>query len=75
MKTANGFRRRTTIATLLSASVVFQFGGCEFGELTTTSTTTIDGRELLISLVRTAIIGPLDQLLNDAINEAFSDDG
>lgn len=72
MHTASGSRRRRTIAALLSASVVFQFGGCDFGEITTTST--VDVRELLISLVRGAIIPPLEQGITDAINDAFGDD-
>ena len=60
------------IPTLLCASAVFQFSGCSFGEITTT--TTVDGRELLISLIRGAVIAPLDQAITEAINDAFGDE-
>ncbi len=51
-----------------------QFGNCDFAEITTTSTTTFDGGELIVSLVRGAIITPLDQWLTDTINDAFESD-
>lgn len=73
MQKASGSIRRSMIPTLLCASALFQFGGCSFGEITTT--TTVDGRELLISLVRGAILTPLDQALTQAINDAFSNEG
>lgn len=55
---------------------VGQFGNCDFGEITatTTSTTTIDGRELLISLVRGAIITPFDQWVTNTVNDTFGPD-
>lgn len=57
-----------------AAGFVGQLGNCGFGEIATTSTTTIDGRELLISLVRGAIITPLDQWLTDTVNDTFGPD-
>lgn len=57
-----------------AAGSLCQLGNCDFGEITTTSTTTIDGRELLISLVRGAIITPLDQWVTDTVNDTFGPD-
>ena len=57
-----------------AAGFLCQLGSCDLGEITTTSTTTIDGRELLISLVRGAIITPLDQWVTDTVNDAFGPD-
>lgn len=72
MHTANGSRHRRTMAALLSASVVFQFGGCELGEVTTT--VTLDSEDLVISIIHDLIIDPLEQALTDAVTNAFDDD-
>ncbi|MCO6437196.1 MAG: hypothetical protein J5J06_08930 [Phycisphaerae bacterium] len=63
---------RRAAAAALSAGMLFQLGGCNFGQVSTTFT--LDGRELIISLVRTAIINPLDMYITDAINNAFSNE-
>ncbi len=55
-----------------SAGMLFQFGGCDVGSITTS--VTLDGRSLLISLVRGAVLMPIDTLVTDAINNAFSND-
>ncbi len=57
------------LATLCGAGTVFQLGGCDLGQITTT--TTVDGRQAIISLVRGAILTPLDALITEAINRAF----
>ena len=51
-----------------------QLGSCDFGSITTTSTVTLDGGELIASLVRSAIITPLDQWLTDTVSGAFESD-
>ncbi len=66
----NGKRERIGGLALVALASVFQFGGCNIGEITTTST--VDGRELLISLVRGAVLGPIDAFITDAINQAFN---
>lgn len=70
-----GFQRlRSTktaaIAALMGA--VFQFGGCNLGEITTTSTVSV--RELLINIVRGAVLAPIDQFVTDSINNAFGEE-
>lgn len=60
------------LAILGATGFLCQFGNCEIGEITTTST--IDGRELIISLIRDAILTPLDEFVTEAVNDAFSDD-
>ena len=57
-----------------AAGFLCQFGTCNFGEITTTSTTTLNGGELIASLIRGAIITPLDQWLTDTIQDAFESD-
>lgn len=65
-------RRLKTAATVGLLGTMCQFGGCELGEITTTSTVSV--RELLIGVVRAAILTPLDQFVTDSINNAFGDD-
>ena len=55
-----------------TAGVLFQVGSCDFGEITTT--TTLDGRELVLTLVRSAVLTPIDQLITAAVNELFDFD-
>jgi len=64
-------KRRLAIG-LCSVGVLFQFGGCQFNEITVVQT--VDGRELLISLIRGAVLGPIDTAITNAINNAFSSD-
>ena len=52
-----------------TAGVVFQVGSCNFSEITTT--TTLDGREVIITLVRNAILTPIDLWITAAVNEMF----
>ncbi len=59
-------------AVLSAAGMVCQFGGCDIGEITTT--VTLSGRDLLINVVRGAILAPLDAFITQAINEAFEGD-
>lgn len=58
---------------LCGLGTVFQLGGCDFGEITTS--VTLDGDELIISLIRGAILNPLDAAITEAITAAFDDDG
>lgn len=59
-------------AALCAAGMVCQFGGCDIGEITTT--VTLSGRDLVISVVRGAILTPLDAFITQAINDAFDSD-
>lgn len=62
--------RRRGLGAFLAAGTLCQFGGCEIGEITTTST--VDGRELIISILNSAILTPIDQFITNAINDAFT---
>ena len=54
--------------------VLCQFGGCELGTITTSTTTTLDGRDAVIQLIRGAILTPLDALITETVNDAFDSD-
>lgn len=48
------------------------FAGCDLGTITTTST--FDGREAIVQLVRGAVLTPLDVFITNAINEVLGAD-
>jgi hypothetical protein len=56
----------------LAAGTTFQFGGCNIADVTIP--TTLAGRDLLITLVRGAILTPIDAFVTNAINNAFNND-
>jgi len=64
--------RGRAFAALLYAGLALQLGGCNFGEITTT--TTLDGRQLIESLLRGVILTPLDQFITDSVNDLFADE-
>ncbi len=64
--------RKRLFSSLWTAGVLVQFGGCDLGQITTT--VTLDTRDLLISVVRGAVLTPIDQFITDRINAAFGTD-
>lgn len=67
---------------LIAASVLgttLQFGGCDLGEFQTTSTVTLDGREVVTFLIQAAILTPIQDLVERGVNNFFDnlegDDG
>jgi hypothetical protein len=63
--------KRWVLSMACLGATTFQFGGCALGEITTSTTTTINTRELLIGLVRDAVLTPIDVYVTDLINGAF----
>ena len=61
--------RRRMAAFLLAAVMSVSATGCDWTEIQTTTTTTLDSREVIITLVRSAIITPLDQALTAGIGK------
>ncbi len=60
-----------SLGAIFSAAIVCQLGGCEFGQISTS--VTLDGRALIVSLVRGAVLDPLDALITGAVDNLFSD--
>ena len=67
-------RYHRAIPLLCGLGAMLQFGGCDIGTISTTTTTTVDGRDALISLIRGAILTPLDAFITDSVNNAFGND-
>jgi hypothetical protein len=69
MKMRRSKIRQRALTGICAGGMAFQFGGCEFGEIT--STVTIGVEDLLITTIRGFILDPIDQFITDSINEAF----
>ena len=67
----NGVTRRLMRAGLASG-LLLQFGGCDFGQITTTQT--LDARDAVIQIVRGIILTPIDAAITNAVNAAFDAD-
>ncbi len=77
LKTLVRLKRKLGTIVLACGMVQFQLGGCSLGQITTTTTTTLDGEVVLISLLRSLIITPLDEALTAGITnfiENLNDD-
>jgi hypothetical protein len=64
----HGIRQFATVGLL---STTLAFGGCQLGDFTTTSTVTLSGRDVVSYLVRSAIMTPLQNFIDNAVNEFF----
>jgi len=66
-------RVRTATAKLLVAGAVLtQSGGCDLGEVT--ASVTLSAEELIITLIRSAILNPIDAYVTGAVSDLFSDE-
>lgn len=65
-------KRKRCLTWLLTGGFLMQLGSCNFGNVATS--VTLDGRELIITLIRSAILTPLDQFITDSVNDLFADD-
>ena len=67
----SGVRRKVALLGLGAFLFGWPFGGCQIDQITTTST--LDGREVLISLIRSAILSPIDTAITEGVNELFDE--
>lgn len=73
MRRSGMWNHKKLVGTIASVGMVFQFGGCDFGQVTTTQTVTLDGRDVIISLIRSVIITPLDEWVTGTVNNVFGE--
>jgi hypothetical protein len=74
MKVLRRTAQRKVLGAVCSAGILFQFGSCDLGEITTTTTTTLDGRTVILNLLRSAIITPIDAFLAEAVDDLFTNE-
>ena len=71
-KTVRRFQRVRRVGTVAAAGVMLQSPlQCNLSDFTTTTTTTLDGREVVTFIVRSAILTPLDNLVTAGIDRFF----
>jgi hypothetical protein len=74
MSMNQGKKRLRAVAALCGMGMLFQFGGCDLGQFQATTVTVLDGRQVIISILRSAILTPIDQYITTAVNNFFEDD-
>jgi hypothetical protein len=55
------------------AGAMFAFGGCDIGEFTTTSTVTLNGREVVSALIQGLILTPIATAVEEGIDRVFDE--
>ena len=63
---------RKMLGAICGGAIMLQLGSCDIGNITTT--TTLNGRDAIIQIIRGAILTPIDAFITSAVNEAFGDD-
>jgi hypothetical protein len=63
--------KKLAAISVLGTMLQLPLGACKLEDFTTTTTTTLDGREVVTYLVRSAILTPIDNYLTGAINAFF----
>ena len=69
MRTTGWKRRSRMMAAVCSAGMVFQLASCELGQFTTTQV--LDGEQVIISLLRSALLTPIDQFITNLVSNIF----
>ena len=64
------FQRRAAAGCV--CGTIFQLSGCSLGEVPLTFT--ISGEEIALTLIRGAVLDPIDRALTEAVTNFFEDD-
>ena len=51
----------------------FVLGGCDVGEFTTTSTVTLDSREVLRFFVKSLVVTPIEDAIDTGVDRLFDE--
>ncbi len=71
MKNGKGRWRVKRLALIATAGMTCGLNSCDLGEFTTTSTVTLDGREVVEYLINSAILTPINTYVHDRVDEIF----
>ena len=76
MRARFGMLRMKSLGLFCGAGMVFQVGGCDLGNITSTTTVTLDARDALRQIVTSAILGPVNNYVTGAVDTLLGvDDG
>ena len=62
------WRRRCLLGAIGGCLFLPGLGNCDLGQINTTTTTTLDGRDVITQLLRAAILTPINSFLNAQID-------
>ena len=63
--------RRFTTAGIMGTCLLWWPGGCDLGTFSATSTVTLDGREVISSIVKSGILTPLETWIDAGVEALF----
>lgn len=69
-KRVSGLKKLAVMSTM-GTTFALPLGACELGEFTTTTSTTLSGREVVTFLIRSAILTPIDNFVAEAVDKFF----
>lgn len=64
-------KRKLALSVAGSTFVFFPLQNCNLGEFTATSTVTLDGRQVITTLVNNAILGPIETAVATGVDRFF----
>lgn len=70
-KTVRKVKQKAGVLVVGAMLFGFPWGGCQIDQITTT--TTLDGREVMISLIRGAVLSPIDAWITQGVNDLFDE--
>lgn len=65
--------KKLAVITATGTMSALPLGACELGDFSTTTTTTLSGREVVEFLVRSAVLTPIDNLVTNAVDAFFDE--
>lgn len=63
--------KKVAVMSTVGTAFAFPFGACENGQFTTVQSVTLDSRQVVTYLVSSAILNPLNNWINNAVNAFF----
>ena len=62
-------RRKAAVVLGAGGTLFAAFGGCQFDQIPVAST--VDSREVIVGLIRGALIDPIDAFITNGVNDFF----
>jgi hypothetical protein len=69
-KRLTGLRRIVMVG---AVGTLFQFGGCNISEFTTSASLTLTARDLVNLLVDTVLLGPIETAIDNGVDRFFDE--
>lgn len=63
--------KRLLVFSTMGTTFAWPLGACDLGEFQTTSTVTLDGREVVAFLIRSTVLSPIEQAVDRGVDWLF----